>query len=63
MLVYSNELVCFRFSVICAVVILQSLSSVLKKRVSVDKDHVKAIHKMTQNMHEDNNIKQLKFEG
>lgn len=42
---------------------LQLLTSMLKKKVNVDKDHVKAIHKMTQSMHEDTNIRQLKFEG
>lgn len=47
----------------CFNVTLQLLSSVLKKKVNVDKDHVKAIHKMTQSMHEDSNIRQLKFEG
>ena len=41
----------------------QSLASVLKKKVSVDKEHVKTIHKMTQSMHEDAGIRQLKFEG
>lgn len=39
------------------------LSAILKKKVNVDKDHVKAIHKMTQSMHEDSSVRQLKFDG
>lgn len=42
---------------------IQHLASVLKKKVSVDKEHMKAVHKMTQSMHEDGSIKNLKFEG
>jgi len=41
----------------------QLLLTVLKKKLSVDKEHVKALQKMTQSMHEDSAIRQLHFEG
>ena len=37
--------------------------TVIKKRVAVDKDHVKAVQKLAQYMHEDPQIKQLRFDG
>ena len=35
----------------------------MKKRVALDKDHVKAVQKLTQYMHEDPQARQLKFDG
>lgn len=37
--------------------------TVIKKRVAVDKDHIKAIQKLMQYIHEDPQIKQLTFDG
>ncbi len=39
------------------------LLSVLKKKLNVDKEHVKALHKMTMSMHEDSGIRLLRFDG
>ena len=41
----------------------QALVAVIKRRVAIDKDHVKAVQRLTQYMHEDPQIKQLKFNG
>lgn len=41
----------------------QSLLTVLKKRVTVDKDHVKNIQKMVQTIHDDGQTKHMKFQG
>jgi hypothetical protein len=45
------------------VIFLQALITVIKRRVTVNKDHVKAVQKLTQYMHEDPQIKHLKFDG
>lgn len=37
--------------------------TVLKKRVSVDKDHVKGVQKMVQSIHDEVQTKHMKFEG
>ena len=36
---------------------------VLKKRINVDKDHVKSVHKMVQSIHDDGQTKHMKFQG
>ncbi len=42
---------------------MQSLVLVLKKRVSLDKDHVKNVQKMVQSIHDDGQTKHMKFQG
>ncbi|XP_064384154.1 uncharacterized protein LOC135333176 isoform X2 [Halichondria panicea] len=41
----------------------KSLVLVLKKRVTVDKDHVKNVQKMVQSIHDDGQTKHMKFQG
>lgn len=41
----------------------KSLIVVLKKRVQVDKEHVKAVQKLSQTLHEDSQLRQLTFAG
>ena len=37
--------------------------TLLKKRVQVEKEHLKAMQKLAQGVHEDSQMRQVKFEG
>ena len=42
---------------------MQGLVSLLKKRIQIQKDHLKAMQKLSQSVHDDHQLRQVKFEG
>ena len=41
----------------------QGLVSLLKKRVQLQKEHMKAMQKLAQSVHDDQQLRQVKFDG
>lgn len=41
----------------------RGLVSLLKKRIQIQKDHLKAMQKLSQSVHDDHQLRQVKFEG
>lgn len=42
---------------------VQGLVTLLKKRIQIQKDHLKAMQKLSQSVHDDHQLRQVKFEG
>lgn len=42
---------------------VQGLVSLLKKRIQIQKDHLKAMQKLSQSVHDDHQLRQVRFEG